>query len=76
MRLMNGHVTAYDAEGEGVPLVFIHQVATDRRLWHHQRTSFGRRYRLITVDVMRHREVSWSPEAFSLEQAAIMSNDY
>jgi 3-oxoadipate enol-lactonase len=70
MQLMNGHVMAYDMEGEGVPLVFIHQVATDRRLWHHQRRSFSRRYRLITVDVMGHGEVSWPREEFSLERAA------
>jgi pimeloyl-ACP methyl ester carboxylesterase len=67
---MNGHMMAYDMEGEGVPLVFIHQVATDRRLWHHQRSSFYRRYRLITVDIMGHGEVSWPPGEFSLERAA------
>jgi 3-oxoadipate enol-lactonase len=67
---MDGHVMAYDMEGEGVPLVFIHQVATDRRLWHHQRNSFYRRYRLITVDVMGHGEVAWPPGEFSLERAA------
>jgi 3-oxoadipate enol-lactonase len=67
---IKGHAMAYDVEGEGVPLVFIHQVATDRRLWHHQRSSFYRRYRLITVDVMGHGEVSWPPEEFSLVCAA------
>jgi pimeloyl-ACP methyl ester carboxylesterase len=70
MQLINGHVMAYDMEGEGVPLVFIHQVATDRRLWHHQRSPFSRRYRLITVDVLGHGEVSWPPAEFSLELAA------
>lgn len=67
---MNGHAMAYDMEGAGVPLVFIHQAATDRRLWHHQRSSFYRRYRMISVDVMGHGEVSWPPEEFSLERAA------
>jgi pimeloyl-ACP methyl ester carboxylesterase len=67
---MNGYTMAYDMEGEGVPLVFIHQVATDRRLWHHQRSSFYRRYRLITVDVMGHGEVSWPSEELSIERAA------
>ncbi len=70
IQLMNGHGLAYDTAGEGVPLVFIHQVATDRRLWHHQQGSFSRRYRLITVDVMGHGEVSWPPEELSLERAA------
>jgi 3-oxoadipate enol-lactonase len=66
----NGHAMAYDVEGEGVPLVFIHQVATDRRLWHHQRSSFYRRYRMITVDVMGHGPVAWPAQEFSLERAA------
>jgi pimeloyl-ACP methyl ester carboxylesterase len=61
---------AYDMEGEGVTLVFIHQVATDRRLWHHQRSSFYRRYRMITLDVMGHGEVAWPSQEFSLERAA------
>lgn len=61
---------AYDVEGNGVPLVFIHQVATDRRLWHHQRLSLHRRYRVITIDLLGHGEVTWPPHEFSLEQAA------
>ena len=60
----------YEMEGEGVPLVFIHQVAMDRRLWHHQRSSFYRRYRLIAVDVLGHGKVPWPSEEFSLERAA------
>jgi 3-oxoadipate enol-lactonase len=67
---MNGYAMAYDMEGEGVPLVFIHQIATDRRLWHRQRSAFCRRYRLITVDIMGHGRVSWPPEEFSLECTA------
>lgn len=45
---------AYEMDGEGVPLVFIHQVATDRRLWYYQRTSFDGRYHLIAVDLFGH----------------------
>jgi 3-oxoadipate enol-lactonase len=67
---MSGYTIAYDIAGEGVPLVFIHQVATDRRLWHHQRSIFYPRYRLITVDIMGHGQVAWTPEEFSLEHSA------
>lgn len=67
---MNGYTMAYDIAGDGVPLVFIHQVATDRRLWHYQRSIFYRRYRLITVDIMGHGQVSWPSEEFSLERTA------
>jgi pimeloyl-ACP methyl ester carboxylesterase len=68
--LMEAHAMAYDMEGDGVPLVFIHQVATDRRLWHHQRLSLHRRYRVITLDLLGHGEVAWPPHEFSLESAA------
>jgi pimeloyl-ACP methyl ester carboxylesterase len=61
---------AYDMEGEGIPFVFIHQAATNRRLWHHQRNSFYRKYRLITVNVSGHGEVSWPSEEPSIERAA------
>jgi 3-oxoadipate enol-lactonase len=67
---MNGYTMAYDIAGDGVPLVFIHQVATDRRLWHYQRSIFYRRYRLITVDIMGHGQVSWPSEEFSLDRTA------
>jgi pimeloyl-ACP methyl ester carboxylesterase len=66
---LHGHALAYDTEGEGVPLLFIHQVATDRRLWQHQRQSFSQRYRLVTVDVMGHGEGVCLPQGFSLGQA-------
>jgi 3-oxoadipate enol-lactonase len=68
---MNGYTMAYDIAGEGVPLVFIHQVATDRRLWHYQQSIFYRRYRLITVDIMGHGQGSWPPEEFCLERTAV-----
>lgn len=61
---------AYDTEGEGVPLVFLHQVATDRRLWQHQRVALSSRYRLITVDILGHGEVAWPVQEFCLERAA------
>jgi len=37
MLAMNGYLMAYDMEGGGNPLVFIHQAGTDRRLWQYQR---------------------------------------
>jgi pimeloyl-ACP methyl ester carboxylesterase len=61
---------AYDMTGEGVPLVFIHQVATDRRLWDQQRMSLAPRYRLITVDMLGHGELLWPLAELSIERAA------
>jgi pimeloyl-ACP methyl ester carboxylesterase len=61
---------AYDMTGEGVPLVFIHQVATDRRLWYQQQASLAPRYRLITVDILGHGELLWPTAELSIESAA------
>jgi pimeloyl-ACP methyl ester carboxylesterase len=67
MLALNGQAIAYEMEGEGVPLLFIHQVATDRRIWRYQRKSLSQRYRLIAVDVLGHGEIAGSPQGFSLE---------
>lgn len=61
----------YEMEGDGIPLVFLHQVATDQRIWHHQRAYFRSRYRPITVDILGHGQSAWPPQAFSIDQAAL-----
>jgi 3-oxoadipate enol-lactonase len=62
---------AYDVEGEGPSLIFIHQVATDRRLWQSQRPFFAQRYRLITVDVLGHGDMAWPLAELSIDRAAM-----
>jgi 3-oxoadipate enol-lactonase len=62
---------SYEIEGEGIPLVFIHQVATDHRLWMHQRAYFRTSYRTITVDVLGHGRIAWPEHELSIEQAAL-----
>ncbi len=61
---------AYEMQGEGVPLVFIHQVATDGRLWGHQLAHFQSRYCLITVDLFGHGKVAWPRRQVSIEHGA------
>jgi 3-oxoadipate enol-lactonase len=61
---------SYEMVGQGAPLLFIHQVATDYRLWRRQRTYFRTRYRPITVDVLGHGPVVWPPQERSIAQAA------
>jgi 3-oxoadipate enol-lactonase len=61
---------SYEIAGQGTPLLFLHQVATDQRLWRRQRTYFRARYRPITVDVLGHGRVTWPPQERSLAQAA------
>jgi 3-oxoadipate enol-lactonase len=61
---------AYETVGEGVSLVFIHEVATDQRIWQRQRAFFRQRSRVITVDVLGHGRVAWPPEEIAIGQAA------
>jgi pimeloyl-ACP methyl ester carboxylesterase len=60
----------YEMEGEGIPLVFIHEVATDHRLWTYQRSYFQSSYRVITVDVLGHGQAAWPEHELSIEHAA------
>lgn len=56
--------------GQGTPLLFLHQAATDQRLWRRQYTYFRARYRPIAVDVLGHGPVAWAPQERSIAQAA------
>jgi len=66
-----GLTLAYDMAGQGIPLVFIHQVGTDRRLWREQRALLAGHYLMITVDVLGHGELRWPLEAVSIRRAAV-----
>jgi pimeloyl-ACP methyl ester carboxylesterase len=61
---------AYTVAGEGVTLIFIHQAATDRRIWQRQCVYFAQRFRVITVDVLGHGQIAWPPHEVSIERAA------
>ena len=61
---------AYEMIGEGVSLVFIHEVSTDQRIWQRQRTYFRQGYRTISVDLLGHGRVAWPPQEISIAQAA------
>lgn len=61
---------AYEMIGEGVSLIFIHEVSTDQRIWQRQLTYFRQRYRTISVDILGHGLVAWPPQEISIAQAA------
>jgi 3-oxoadipate enol-lactonase len=61
---------AYEIAGDGTSLIFIHEVATDQRIWQHQQTYFRQRYRTITVDILGHGGGTWPPQQISIDQAA------
>jgi 3-oxoadipate enol-lactonase len=60
----------FETRGKGTPLVFVHTVGTDRRLWHWQHNYFRASHRSIVVDVFGHGTASRLPRGYSLEAAA------
>lgn len=61
---------AFEMKGKGSPLVFMHAVATDRRLWHWQHNYFCASYRSIVLDVFGHGTASHLPREYSLTAVA------
>jgi 3-oxoadipate enol-lactonase len=53
---INGIELAYDDEGQGMPLVFLHAFPMNRRMWEPQVSALAGRNRVITVDLRGHGE--------------------
>ncbi len=51
-------------------MLFIHEVATDHRIWHSQREYFSHRYWVISIDVLGHGQTEWPPIELSIEREA------
>jgi pimeloyl-ACP methyl ester carboxylesterase len=68
---VGGRAAVYDTRGTGVPLVFIHQVATDRRIWRHQLAALADQYHTLAVDILGHGELAWPLEDMSIGRAAV-----
>jgi pimeloyl-ACP methyl ester carboxylesterase len=67
----NGVRLYVEDTGEGVPVVFVHELAGDYRCWEAQVRAFGRRYRCITFNARGYPPsgVPEAPEAYSQQQA-------
>lgn len=61
----------YAIDGAGVCMVFIHQVATDHRLWRNQHNYFSSRYRIISIDALGHGQIQWPQRELSIERGAL-----
>lgn len=53
---INGITLAYDDQGQGLPVVFLHAFPFNRRMWQAQAAALGDRFRIITVDLRGHGE--------------------
>jgi len=63
---------AYEAAGEGTPVVFVHEFAGDLRSWEPQLRHLARRYRCIAFNARGYppSDVPDSPDAYSQDRAA------
>ncbi len=48
--LFDGHRVAYYQDGQGDPILFLHNAGNDHYVWEHQLVYFSRSYRVIGVD--------------------------
>lgn len=61
---------AYDDQGTGLPLVFLHAFPLNRSMWAPQTTVLSRQFRTIAVDLRGHGESDAPLWNFSLDQYA------
>lgn len=66
----NGIRLAYDDQGTGLPLVFLHAFPLNRSMWAPQTTALSRQFRTIAVDLRGHGESDAPLWNFSLDEFA------
>ena len=59
----------YEEVGQGTPILFVHEFASDHRGWEPQLREFGKRYRCITYSARGYTpsDVPSDPNAYSYE---------
>jgi len=67
---INGLDIAYNDQGTGTPLIFLHAFPLNRTMWAPQEAVLSRQYRVITMDLRGHGESDAPLWRFSLEQYA------
>lgn len=61
---------AHDDEGEGTPLVLLHGVGLDRRMWDRCRPALAKRHRTRAVDLRGHGASPPAPDGVTLTDLA------
>jgi pimeloyl-ACP methyl ester carboxylesterase len=57
---VNDTTIAYDAKGEGPPIVLVHGLTESRRMWDPLRTSLAIDHKVVTLDLPGHGESQWT----------------
>jgi 3-oxoadipate enol-lactonase len=67
---INGITIAYDDQGSGLPLVFLHAFPLNRRMWRDQAEALSSTFRVVTIDLRGHGESDAPLWRYTLDQAA------
>ncbi len=67
---INGISLAFNDQGIGLPLVFLHAFPLNRTMWSEQENTLAAQFRVITIDLRGHGESDAPLWHYSLDQAA------
>ena len=65
--ITNGITTYYEIRGSGQPLILIHGISLDHKMWQPQISYFSNKYAVITYDIRGHGQSEGSDGVYSLE---------
>lgn len=66
---INGITLAFDDQGTGLPLVFLHAFPLNRTMWVDQEKALSSQHRVVTIDLRGHGESDAPLWHYSLDQA-------
>ena len=66
---INGISLAYDDQGKGLPIVFLHAFPLNRTMWAQQEADLSAQFRTITIDLRGHGESDAPLWRYTLDQA-------
>ena len=67
---INGITLAYNDQGTGLPIVFLHAFPLNRTMWAEQAKALSSQFRAITIDLRGHGESDAPLWHYTLDQAA------
>ena len=67
---INGITLAFNDQGTGLPIIFLHAFPLNRTMWAKQEEALSSQFRVITIDLRGHGESDAPLWHYSLDQAA------
>jgi pimeloyl-ACP methyl ester carboxylesterase len=67
---INGMTLAFNDQGTGLPIIFLHAFPLNRTMWTEQEEALSSQFRVITIDLRGHGESDAPLWRYTLDQAA------